>query len=151
MGVVTSAHTPLIGTDDVGWFMRDDEIYEVRWNRVGTARYARLSGRDDATGEIDFDYRGRLPLYMLTPFDKIPGTEVLIHWRAHGPYNFCAFCHNPLSDPQSCAFGVGPECARKHLGVHPKALEAMHAVAIRRVAAPHRHLRLVAVDGRRVA
>lgn len=155
MGVVT-LHTPLSATEDIGWFINGPFIYRVVWNRTHTHRYALHAGRD-ADGNIGFSYEGIAPLHHLTEFDRVPATEVARIWAQHGPYDSCAFCHRPLTDPISRAFGVGPLCARNRMGVSPIALEAMSLASrrllpARRDPAPgHRHLRLVAVNGRRVA
>lgn len=160
--------TPLIDTDDVGFFGRDaadvTRIWWVQWNRAHTARYGSLvtSGfvTDRQTGDehakIMFDYEGQAPLRDLTTADRLPVARALRFFLEGGPWDRCMFCNYRITERLPRTVGVSVDCARKHLGVSRKFLEVVARNSPPpgpgiRSPQPRRHLQLVAVDGRLVA
>lgn len=162
MRTTTSTPPTLYFTDGTGFYARDTadgiRIHRVRWNRRHTARYAEAllppttrNGRRAA----ELAYRGQAPLHDLTPADALSPAHLLRHLAAHGPYDACLFCRRPLEDDLPRAFGVGRDCAGRHLDLGPVALRVIYhrldppPDGGQTPSAPARgHLHLVAANGR---
>lgn len=158
----TTAPT-LADTEDVGYFRLatpsgSAAYFRVRWNRAHTGRYAEqvLIGADRAK----FHYTpGMLP--GLTPQDRITEAQLLKWLADRGPYSQCLFCGRELYEAPYITFGVGPKCAEEHLSASARLVTTLHRALVNSSdrggapATPPRtqrgHLRLVAVDGRRIA
>ena len=146
----------IIDTEHTGFFRdpADGTVYRVRHNRRRTARYT--EALLPVHPGIRTDYRGQAPLHTLTPDDELGPVSLLRFLAAQAPHRKCLFCHRPVEDPPSVTFGIGPDCAARHLEVPAKVLRVLHT----RLDPPpdggqptpravHRgHLRLVAAYGR---
>lgn len=143
-------------------------VFYVRHNKAGTNRYAHQVQKVVHRGEhrLELWYRGKAPLYDLTSAHKAPIASVLRLFAGVSPFDTCLFCRRPLTEPIPQTFGLGFHCAANHLGISRRFLTVLYArldppptngtprplpARVAPSALPERHLRLVAVNGQRVA
>lgn len=121
------AAAPVAVPVDPGFYLLDGTVYKVKASRAGNLyAVARVDG--------SWEYRGAPARCGITPDHRVTAEQAAAHGVETG---ICIFCNAELDDADGLGkiVGVGPVCARKHLGMTQRQLAARLGAAEAPVAA----------------
>lgn len=109
--VTTPAKKPVRIVLEDGFYMLEGEVYKVKHNQEGTRQYAsKLSG---AIGEAGRFHMAQGAIRRIRPEHRMTVEQASAFGNV---YAYCACCGRKLTNDDSIALGIGPDCFKKYFG-----------------------------------